>query len=405
MSQPAVADQQNSPHDASIEPPAWRQLPFVRSLGSVIGAAMGLFLVLLIFGAWRPDRFLTGNNFTNVFKYNYHFAVAAVGATFVIITAGIDLSVGSTMALAGVACAMAVKGFTLPEYDPMQAVVISGGIALLCGLCAAGRLLQRGAPRLAALKTGLIAVAIGAAVSALLWRAIAGRTSPPLPVGAGVVVAIGVGALVGLLNGTLITTLSLPPFIVTLGTLEGVRGFTLYVTNGVPVTDLPASLRWLHRGSLLGLPPNVWIALAVILVAAPVLHYSVLGRYVYAIGSNEKTARLCGVRVERWKTACYVIAGITAGLAGVMMVANFGSAMPDEFKGAELTVIAAVVIGGTSLFGGEGTILGSILGVLMLGFLWSGCNIAGVRPNLQRVFIGATIVLAAAVDRFRHISR
>ena len=183
------------------------------------------------------------------------------------------------------------------------------------------------------------------------------------------------------------------------------RGFVLYITDAVPISDLPQSLRWLHRGQILGQPPNVWIALIVVLIAAPVLHYSVLGRYVYAIGSNERTARLCGVRVERWKNVCYIIAGITAGLAGVMMVANFGSAMPDEFKGSELTVIAAVVIGGTSLFGGEGTIVGSILGVLMLAFLWSGCNIAHVQPNLQRVFIGATIVLAAAVDRFRHLSR
>lgn len=406
MSQPpGTLEVQEALPPRALSQAGWRDIPFVRSLGSVVGATLGLCLVLAIFGAWTPDRFLTANNFTNVLKYNYHFAVAAVGATFVIITAGIDLSVGSTMALSGVACAMAVKGFSLPVYDPLQTIVISGGIGLLAGLCAAGKALQRGDPRLVALRRGSIALAVGGVGSALIWYSIAGRTAPPLSVGAGIGVAILVGALVGLLNGTLITTLSLPPFIVTLGTLEGVRGFTLYITDAVPVTDLPQSLRWLHRGSLMGLPPNVWIALAVILAAAPVLHYSVLGRYVYAIGSNERTARLCGVRVERWKTACYVIAGITAGLAGVMMVANFGSAMPDEFKGAELTVIAAVVIGGTSLFGGEGTIVGSILGVLMLGFLWSGCNIAGVRPNLQRVFIGATIVLAAAVDRFRHLSR
>jgi ribose transport system permease protein len=377
----------------------------VRSAGSIAGAFLGLALVLTIFGIWNPDKFLDANNFTNVIKYNYQYAVAAVGATFVIITAGIDLSLGSTMALAGVACALALTGFTLPNYDLVQALVIAGGVALLCGLCIAGQSLQRGAPRLRAMRVGLIAFLVGGIVSGLIWFASAGRTLSPLPVWAGVIVGVAVGALVGFINGTLITTLSLPPFIVTLGTLEAVRGAVLYITNALPVSDLPEGLRWMHRGSWFGLPPNVWFALAVVAVGAPVLHFSVFGRYVYAIGSNERTARLCGVRVERWKTLCYVIAGLTAGLAGVMMAANFGSAIPDEFKGSELIVIAAVVIGGTSLFGGEGTIVGSILGVLMLGFLWSGCNIAGVRPNLQRVFIGATIVLAAAVDRFRHLSR
>ena len=406
MSQsPAAIHEANSVRSAKSSRGRLRDLPFVRSLGSILGALTGLLLVLLIFGIWQPQKFLDKGNIDNVLKYNYQYAVAAVGATFVIITAGIDLSVGSTMALAGVACAMALKGFSFPKYDPLQAIVIGGGVALMCGLCTAGRLLQRGSPRLAALRMGMIAIVVGAIVSTFGWYAVAGRTLAPLPLSAGIVVGILVGAIVGLINGTLITTLSLPPFIVTLGTLEAVRGFTLYITDAVPITDLPQSLRWLHRGQILGQPPNVWIALIVILTAAPVLHYSVLGRYVYAIGSNERTARLCGVRVERWKTVCYIIAGITAGLAGVMMVANFGSAMPDEFKGSELTVIAAVVIGGTSLFGGEGTIIGSILGVLMLAFLWSGCNIAHVQPNLQRVFIGATIVLAAAVDRFRHLSR
>jgi ribose/xylose/arabinose/galactoside ABC-type transport system permease subunit len=131
----------------------------------------------------------------------------------------------------------------------------------------------------------------------------------------------------------------------------------------------------------------------------------VLGRYVYAIGSNERTARLCGVRVERYKIICYTIAGATAGMAGVMMAATFVTAIPSEFRGAELDVIAAVVIGGTSLFGGEGTIAGSALGVLMLNTLYSGCNIVGISSYIQQIFIGGTIVLAAALDRFRHLRR
>jgi inositol transport system permease protein len=187
---------------------------------------------------------------------------------------------------------------------------------------------------------------------------------------------------------------------VTLATLEAVRGMTLYITDATPIAQLPAGLRYLHRGNWLGLPPNVWIALGVVLVAAPLLHYSVLGRYAYAIGSNERTARLCGVRVERWKTICYVIAGATAGLAGVMMAANFGSAQPDEFKGAELTIIAAVVIGGTSLFGGVGTIFGTVIGTILIGVLLNGLVLMNVSSYIQQIVIGVIIVLAVAFDTF-----
>lgn len=378
--------------------------PLMRSIGSVAGALIGLILVLAIFGAWSPRLFLRADTFVNVLKYNYAYAVAAVGATFVIITAGIDLSVASVMALAGVACAMAVTGVTIPEFDVGQMIVISLGVALTCGLCTAGFLLQRGTSRTKSVAVGSAAAIAGAVVSGLLWWLIAGRKVAPMPVWAGVSIGIATGGLVGLFNGLLITSLSLPPFIVTLGTLGGVRGLVLYMTGSMPVDGLPDALLRMHSASWLGLPPNVWITVVLILIAAPVLHFSVMGRYVYAIGSNERTARLCGVSVERWKTICYVVAGLTAGLAGVMMDSRLHSAIPSEYQGWELTIIAAVVIGGTSLFGGEGTMIGSIIGVLMIGFLRSGCNLAGVEANLQQVFIGAIIVLAAAVDRFRHLS-
>ena len=378
---------------------------FGRSISGIMGALIGLLLVLIIFGVWRPRTFLSTLNFLNVLRYNYHLIVAAVGATFVIITAGIDLSAGSVIAFSSVACAMAVTGFGVPAFDPFQALTIAGGAGLLCGLCAAGRALQAGAPKSRAVLAAAVAGGIGLVVAGAVWWAIAGHTFSPVGVWLGICVGIGAGAAVGLLNGALITMLSLPPFIVTLATLEAVRGLTLDITNATPIHDLPAGLRYLHRGDWLGLPPNVWVALAAVLIAAPILHYSVLGRYAYAIGSNERTARLCGVRVERWKTICYVIAGATAGLAGVMMAASFGSAQPDEFKGEELKIIAAVVIGGTSLFGGEGTVIGSVIGVLMIGFLHSGCNLAGIPDNRQRIFIGGVIVLAAALDRFRHLLR
>jgi ribose transport system permease protein len=277
---------------------------------------------------------------------------------------------------------------------------------MLVALCAAGYLLRTGQRRLRAAALAVV-LGIGAWVATyLLWWLISGHVIKPMPVGAAFLVGVVVGGLVGLLNGALITTLALPPFIVTLATLEAVRGVALYVTDAVPVS-LPSdsALRLLHYGSFMGLAPNVWIAVAVLIVTAPILHFTVLGRYAFAIGSNERTARLCGVPVERYKTLCYVISGAAAGVAGTMISAKLGGGFPDEFQGAELTVIAAVVIGGTSLFGGEGTIIGSVLGVLMLGFLYTGCNIANISPHVQRVFIGGTIILAAAADRFRHIGR
>ncbi len=377
-----------------------------RALSSIIGAVIGLVLVLAIFGFWRPDKFLSTQNFNNVLLYNYHYIVAAIGATFVIITSGIDLSVGSNIALASVACAMAAKGFTTPRLDLSQLFTIAGGTAMVVGLCAAGHLLQRGMEkwRVFGISTG--AAAGAAIVVAMLWAVLAGHDILPMPSWLAILVGIGVGGTVGLINGALITSLSLPPFIVTLGTLEGVRGLVIYMTGASPVSNLPPGLLHnLHWSRWMGLPPNVWIALLVVIVAAPILHYTVLGRYTYAIGSNERTARLCGVRVERWKTTCYVIAGLTAGLAGVMMTSQFDSGQPTEFLGSELTIIAAVVIGGTSLFGGEGTVIGSVIGVLMLASLRSGCNIAGINSDLQRVFIGGMIVLAAALDRFRHLVR
>ncbi|HEY7115284.1 MAG TPA: ABC transporter permease [Tepidisphaeraceae bacterium] len=410
MTQPAA------PLDYGQPDPAHRLIPpgLARSLSSILGPLIGLLVVVMIFGAWKPSRFLSQGNFANVLTNNYHYAVAAVGATFVIVTAGIDLSVGSTMALACVCCAMAIKGVAFPPREAGTTVMIGVSIALLVGMCVAARLLQAGRRSTDALLMALGAGGGAGLVISLAWLILAGHTVPSMPAWVGVLVGVAAGTLVGFLNGSLITALGLPPFIVTLATLEAIRGLVLYISGGTPVSPDPnswsegaiqsmQSLTRLHLGDLGGLPPNVWIALGVALVGAPLLHFTILGRYAYAIGSNERTARLCGVNVERYKTLCYVIAGATAGLAGVMMAAKFGGGQPAEFTGAELTVIAAVVIGGTSLFGGEGTVVGTLLGILMLGLLYSGCVIADISSFVQRIFIGGTIVLAAALDRFRHL--
>ena len=229
--------------EATIEPN--RESPIVgvlRSLGSVLGPVIGLALVIGIFGAWKPDTFLSGKAFQSVFENNYHYVIAAIGATFVIITAGIDLSVGSTMGLASVCCAMAAAGMQFPDFEWQQSLVIGGGMALLTGLCVGGWTLQRGWARLRAFCWALGSAAGAAAVSMLVWRLLGGATIAPMPVGVALLVGVGSGALVGLLNGTLISTLSLPPFIVTLATLGAVRGLTLYITGGIPVPHVPESI-------------------------------------------------------------------------------------------------------------------------------------------------------------------
>ena len=380
----------------------------LRPLGTIAGPVIGLGLVIGIFGLWKPDTFLSPESFRNVFNNNYHYAVAAVGATFVIVTAGIDLSVGSTMVLANVLTAISLLGFRFPDFEVGEDALMGGGLALFCGLAVAARALRRGADRWPALRAGLVASAVGAAAGAGGWALLAGRAVAPMPLWAACAVGVATGTLIGALNGLVITMLSLPPFIVTLATLGAVRGLAQYITNGLSVTVPPEKhIGVLHYGfnpdALPAVAPNVWVALGIVALAVPLLHLSVLGRYAYAIGSNERTARLCGVNVERWKTICYVIAGLTAGLAGAMMTSKMNGSRPSNFVGLELTVIAAVVIGGTSLFGGEGTIVGSILGVLMLGFLATGCTIAGISDYVQPIFVGAIIVLAAAVDRFRHL--
>jgi ribose/xylose/arabinose/galactoside ABC-type transport system permease subunit len=396
-----------SPHEGAI-PPA-----VSRAIASILGPLIGLLIVIAIFGIWRPGLFLTQGNLVNVLTNKHHYAVAAVGMTFVIVTAGIDLSVGSTMALACTVCALVIQGVSFPERSLGASSGIGAAVALFVGLCVAGRQLQAGGHARQAVTTSLIAAAASGIAVALVWLALGGRTLPSMPWGVGVLAGIAVGTLAGFVNGCLVTTLGLPPFIVTLSTLVIFRGLVLDIAGGTPVSPDDTwsagakasmlALRDLQFGSFLGFPPNVWIAVAVVLIGAPLLHFTVLGRYAYAIGSNERTARLCGVNVERYKTLCYMIGGATAGLAGVMMTAKFKGGQPAEFTGAELTVIAAVVIGGTSLFGGEGTIVGSVLGVLMLGLLYSGCVIADISTFNQLEFIGGTLVLAAALDRFRHL--
>ncbi|MEW6073232.1 MAG: ABC transporter permease [Planctomycetota bacterium] len=308
-------------------------------LVQLLGPFLGLLIVVALFGAVaHEENFLSGHNFRTVATQTVIVGLGAIGMTFVIVSGGIDLSVGSVIALSSVVTAV---------------------------------LLDRG------------------------WPA-------PLAVAGGV----GTGALCGLANGLLITSLRIVPFIVTLGMLGVARGAAKYLADEQKV-DAPAA--WLAEvmskspePSWLIVAPGVWLMFLLALLMGLVLRNTVLGTYTFAIGSNEATARLCGVPVPRTKVVIYTLCGVFAGLAGVMQFGRLTVGDPTTAMGKELDVIAAVVIGGGSLAGGEGRILGSIVGAFMMSFLANGCTLTDVPNYVQEILIGLIIIGAVAVDRLRH---
>lgn len=300
---------------------------------------LGLFLVYSLFVAIGPDSFSSARNLETIARQTAITGTAALGMTLVIIAGGIDLSVGSIIALSTVVIALFLKN---------------------------------GAPPLVAALGGIAA-----------------------------------GGLCGLLNGLVITRLKVVPFIVTLGTLLIVRGaakgFADEQKIDAPLSwlnDLLAALGPDERWMLV--PAGVWILLILAAVVAGLLRFTRLGRHTIAIGSNEQTARLCGVAVNRVKVIVYTLCASFAGLAGLMQYSRLTVGDPTVAVGAELDVIAAVVIGGGSLSGGEGSVLGSLVGALIMTVIRSGCSQMGLPNWVQEIVTGSIIVLAVALDRFRH---
>ena len=311
--------------------------PRRRPLVHLLGPFVGLLLVGVLFTIVAPSGFASLYNAKTIATQSTIVGIAALGMTFVIRSGGIDLSVGSTIALASVAAALGMEA----------------GLG------------------------GLPSILIGVAS----------------------------GAAVGLLNGTLVTRFKLPPFIVTLGTLGAARGTAKWIAGeqkvDAPTGWLAAAMTKNPEPAWLVLAPGVWVALLCALLAALVLRRTVFGVWTTAIGSSEPTARLCGVPVERTKIWIYVLAGACAGLGGVLQFARLTVGDPTTAVGAELDVIAAVVIGGASLSGGTGSILGSVIGALLMGTLSNGCNLSGVPNFVQEILIGAIIVGAVALDGWR----
>jgi ribose/xylose/arabinose/galactoside ABC-type transport system permease subunit len=296
-----------------------------------------LLLVIAVLSLWQPESFLTADNFLNVLRRSSVYGIMAVGMTFVIISGGIDLSVGSLLAL--------------------------------CGMCAAGVMVGLGGP-----------------------------TPSPEVRALGTAAGLLTGAVGGFVSGALVAKLNIQPFIATLGTMSLYRGIALVMHDGQPI-NVP-TYRYLGEGACFGVPVSVLLFLAVIAAAAAVLKFTRFGRYTYAIGSNVEAAHHAGVRIDRNLMAIYTLGGLLTGLGAVIAMSRTVSAQPTAGVGAELDVIAAVVIGGASLSGGRGTVTGTIVGALLISFLRNGCTLLGISTNAQLIVIGVVIVMAVAIDQF-----
>jgi ribose transport system permease protein len=222
-----------------------------------------------------------------------------------------------------------------------------------------------------------------------------------LPIPVGVLIGVLAGMFWGFVNGLLITRLRINPFIVTLGTLGIVRGITLIVSNGLPVHNIPSQFAYLGEGTLAGVPFVLWILLLCAVAVHFVLEHTKLGRYAFAIGSNVDAAYYTGVPVAAVTIAVYALGGMLTGLAGMIEASRLMTGQPTAGQGYELQAIAAVVIGGGSLRGGEGTVVGTLVGAFIMGLLSNGSDLLGISPYLQQAIIGAVIILAVTVDEMR----
>lgn len=317
-------------HPAPRAPEAPARQPFdFAKWWDRVGILLVLVALLLLMSAIAPN-FNRVDNLLNIARAISVNAILAAGLTFVILTGGIDLSVGSTIAVSGVVAVIAaIAGWPAP-------------VAILAG--------------------------------------------------------VAVGAACGLANGVLIAYLALAPFIVTLGTMTFLRGLGYTITAGQPIVSSDLNFRDVGNGYLSGVPVPVLIMIAVYVAAWFVLERTRYGRHVYAVGGNPQAARLAGVRVGRIITSVYVIAGACAGLAGVIFAARVISAQPTAGTGYELDAIAAVVLGGTSLAGGRGRIVGTLIGAVILGVLSTGLILLNVPFFTQLLIKGVVIILAVAID-------
>ena len=308
------------------------------------GGPVVAWFFLICYLSFATPHFLTISNLLNITRQSSINAILAIGQTMVIICAGIDLSVGAVLALSAsmAAVAMSYWGFNF-------------------------------------------------------WL--------------GILLGLGTGTLIGLITGIIITKGRIPDFIATLGMMITARGVALILTGGLPVPShftatalkgyLPAGLIWLGSGDVLGLPVPALVIIAVTILGWIILAHTTLGRAIYAVGGNSEAARISGINIERTKIIAYTMMGLLAGFAGIVLTGRLNSAHPLMADGAELQCIAAVVIGGTNLFGGAGGVVGSLIGAFIMGTLGNGLNLLNVSAFWQRVIMGLIIIIVVVFDQWR----
>ena len=294
-------------------------------------SVLGILLLICLVFALGSNEFLTASILLNVALQTSIIAIVAIGMTFVILTAGIDLSVGSLMAL--------------------------------CGAVAAGIAVRQGMDTYLSIS-----------------------------------IALGVGLILGAVNGLMIVRGGIPPFVATLSMLAIARGLTLVYTEGRPIAGLDERFIYWGTGQVWGIPIPVIIMIVIAVIAHIVTRYTPFGLHVYSTGGNEETTRLAGISPDRIKLAVYMISGVLAALGGVLLTARLWSAQPNAAAGWELDAIAAPVLGGTSLFGGVGSIGGTVIGAFIIGVLSNGLNLMGVPSYYQQVIKGLVLILAVTVD-------
>jgi ribose transport system permease protein len=342
---PATSPKTETSDFSNVGRTGWWRRGFFASQTAYVAVAL---IVIMVVMSLLSSAFLSPGNLSNVAKNFSFVGIVTLGVTFVIVTGGIDLSVGSTMALSAITCAIvmqAVSG-TVLDSIPLGGMLVS----LLAGL--------------------------------------------------------GVALIIGLANGLLIARVGLSPFVTTLGMLSIVRGLAYAVTEGRgqaptgPDVDL---FYGLTDGNIGGVPVAIIYLLILAVIMGIVLHHTAFGRHVFALGGNEKAAALTGIAVERVKIAVYILSSLSAGFAGILMVGWLGSAPANLATGYELTIIAAAVIGGANLTGGVGGPAGAVIGALLIEVIRNGLVLAGINAYWQIVLVGAIIILAVLVDRLRTV--
>jgi inositol transport system permease protein len=327
-------------------PAKWRQVAVqLRVIFNKYGIFL-VFIAMLIVASILSPAFLSKTNLINVVRQMSVVGLIALGVTGVIVSAGIDLSSGSVVGLSAVVAASLSQ---LPDYP-------------------------------AAFYKGL-----------------------QVPLFVAILAACGVGALVGLINGSLVAKTRIPPFIATLGTLTAIRGAALLYTGGRPISDLTDGYNFIGQGDLFGIPVPILLLVLMALLTHVLYSQTKFGKYVYAIGGNEQAARVSGIDVGKYKMLMYVYAGFLAGLAGLVVSARIGSGQPGLGQGYELDAIAAAVIGGASLSaGGIGTVAGTVVGALIIGVLNNILDLTNVSAYWQQIIKGCIIVGAVILDQLKH---